>query len=69
MPVPLTSAVRGDLEAAVGAGSASRVDGQHEDLVAEPVGDLADQLGPGDGGGVDADLVGAGAQQAVDVVG
>ena len=30
---------------------------------------LGEQLRPGDGGGVDADLVGAGAQQPVDVVG
>ena len=44
------------------------VDGQHEHLVAEPLGDLGDQLGPRDGRGVDADLVGAGPQQRVDVV-
>ena len=36
------------------------VEGEHADLGAEPVGDLVDQLGPGDRGGVDADLVRAG---------
>ena len=44
------------------------VDGEHQHLVAEPVGDLGDQLGPADRGGVDGDLVGAGAQQPVDVL-
>ena len=48
--------------------AAPHVGRQHEDLRPEPVGDLGDQLGAGDGGGVDPDLVGAGAQQPVDVV-
>ena len=64
----LAAAVRGDLEgcpAAVRAG----VDRQHQHLAAEALGDLADQLGAGDGRGVDADLVGARAQQLVDVLG
>ena len=58
-----------DLEAAGLVGVASGVDAEHEHLVAEPVGDLGDDLGPGDRGGVDADLVGAGSQQPVDVLG
>ena len=45
-------------------GGPAGVDREHQHLVAEPVGDLGDQLGPVDGGGVDRDLVGAGAQQA-----
>ena len=49
-------------------GRPAGVDRQHQHLVAEPVGDLGDQLGPVDRGGVDRDLVGAGAQQPVDVV-
>ena len=72
MPVPRAAAVGGHLEAAgrraASSPAAPHVDGQHEHLRAEPVGDLGDQLGPGDGGGVDPDLVGAGAQQPVDVV-
>src|SRR4051794_24347979 len=65
----VTTAVGGHLEPALGPVSASSVDGQHQDLVAEPVSDLADELGPGNGCGVDPHLVGAGAQQPVDVVG
>src|SRR3712207_6117666 len=63
-------AVRGDLEAGVGdraVAGAAGVEGEHEHLVAEAVADLADQLRPRDGGGVDGDLVRAGAQQPVDV--
>jgi hypothetical protein len=64
--------VGGDLEARVGPrrarGRAAGVDREHEHLVAEPVGDLGDQLGPVDRGGVDRDLVGAGPQQPVDVL-
>src|SRR5262249_51183533 len=45
-----------------------RVDRQHEHLPAEPFRDLADQLGAGEGGGVDADLVSARAQQLVDIL-
>ena len=65
------AAVGGDLVAGGGRhrrGAAAGVDREHEHLGAEPVGDLGDQLGAGDGGGVHADLVGAGAQQPVDVV-
>ena len=43
------------------------VDRQHQHLIAEPLGDLGDQLRPGDRRGVDPDLVGAGAQQRVDI--
>ena len=50
------------------AAPAADVGRQDEHLGAEAVGDLGDQLGPGDRGGVDPDLVGAGAQQPVDVV-
>ena len=64
----LAAAVRGDLEARVGAGGPAGVDGEHEHLVAEAVGDLGDQRRPVDGGGVDRDLVGTGPQQPVDVV-
>ena len=39
---------------------AARVDGQHHGLRAEFLAQLGDQLGPAHGGGVDADLVGAG---------
>src|SRR5690606_2432862 len=46
----------------------ARVDRQHDALRPEPLGHLAQHLGPGDGRGVDRDLVGAGAQQAVDVL-
>ena len=49
-------------------GGPAGVDAEHEHLVAEPVGDLGDQLGTVDRGGVDRDLVGAGAQQPVDVL-
>ena len=49
-------------------GGPAGVDREHQHLVAEPVGDLGDQLGPVDRGGVDRDLVGAGAQQPVDVL-
>ena len=42
---------------------AAGVDGQHQNLVAEAVGDLRDQLGATDRGGVDRDLVGARTQQ------
>ena len=67
-PGGLAAAVGGDLEAGVGAVGPAGVDRQHQHLVAEPVGDLGDQLGPVDRGGVDRDLVGAGAQQPVDVL-
>ena len=49
-------------------GRALGVDGAHHALGAELGGDLADQLRPLDRGGVDADLVGAGAQHAPGVV-
>ena len=55
-------------ECAVLTAAPTDVGGEHEDLGTEAVGDLADQLGPGDGRGVDADLVRAAAQQAVDVL-
>ena len=45
-----------------------RVHGQDQHLGAEPVRDLADQLGPGDRRRVDPHLVGARAQQPVDVL-
>ncbi len=67
-PRGLAAAVGGDLEARVGARGAARVEREHEHLVAEAVGDLGDQLGPVDRRGVDGHLVGAGAQQPVDVV-
>jgi hypothetical protein len=41
---------------------------EHQHLVAEPVGDLSDQLGPPDRCGVHGDLVRAGPQQPVDVL-
>ena len=41
---------------------------EHEHLVAEPAGDLADHLGASDGAGVDRHLVGAGPEQGVDVI-
>jgi hypothetical protein len=44
------------------------VGGEHQHLGTEPVGGLGDELGPGDGGGVDADLVGTRPQQPVDIV-
>ena len=44
------------------------VDREHQHLVAEPVGDLGDQLGPPDRRGVHRDLVRAGPQQPVDVL-
>src|SRR5690606_36978766 len=44
------------------------IDARHHALAAEPLGGLGEQLGPADGGGVDADLVGAGAEDARDVV-
>jgi hypothetical protein len=62
--------VRGDLEPrrrAGARGAAAGVQGDDEHLGAEPVRDLRHQCRPGDGGGVDADLVGPGAQQPVDV--
>ncbi len=62
----LAAAVRGDLEGS--GGGAPGVHGEHQDLTAEALGDLPDQLRPGDGRGVDPDLVGAGPQQLVDVV-
>ncbi len=67
----LASAVRGDLVPRGGLrprGAAPGVDGEHQHLAPEPLGDLADQFRPGDGGGVDAHLVGAGPQQLVDVL-
>src|SRR3954447_6876500 len=65
-------AVGGDLEAGVGDRAVLAAPGiqrQHEHLVAEPVGDLRDQLRPGDGGGVDRDLVRTGPQQPIHVLG
>src|SRR3546814_653433 len=64
----LAAAVGGDLEAGVGAGSPSGVHRQHQHLVAEPVGDLGDQLGATDGGGVHRDLVRPSTEQAVHVL-
>ena len=64
----LAAAVGRHLETGRGARGTARVDGEHQHLVAEPVRDLGDQLGPVEGGGVDGDLVGPRAQQAVDVV-
>ena len=46
---------------------APRVEREHEHLRAEAVGDLVDDVRAGDGRGVDADLVGAAAQQLGDV--
>ena len=62
------AAVRGHLESAVGAGRTPGVDREHEHLVAEPVGDLSDDLRTHDRCRVDADLVGTGAEQPIDVV-
>jgi hypothetical protein len=45
------------------------VEREHEHLRAEPVGDLADEVGTCDRRGVDADLVGADPEQSRDVVG
>ena len=47
---------------------APRVHGEHHALAAEAAGELADQLRPLDGGGVDPDLVGAGAQETAGVL-
>ena len=44
------------------------VDGDDDALGAELPGRLGDELGPGDGGGVDRDLVGAGQQKGADVL-
>src|SRR3546814_1561463 len=51
-----------------GAGSPSGVHRQHQHLVAEPVGDLGDQLGATDGGGVHRGLVRPSTEQAVHVL-
>ena len=48
---------------------ALNVQREHEHLRAEPCGDLADQVGPGDGGAVHAHLVGAAGEQPRHVVG
>src|SRR5699024_4178309 len=64
------AAVGGDLVAR-GRGrvaAAAGVDGEHEDLTSEALGDLGEQRGPGDRGGVDAPLARSGPQQAVDVL-
>src|SRR5690606_7350880 len=61
----LATTVGGDLEARVSAGSPAGIHREHQDLVAEAVGDIADQLGAGDRCGVHGDLVGTGAQQSV----
>jgi hypothetical protein len=45
----------------------THVGGEDEHLRPEAVGDLGDQLGPGERRRVDADLVGAGSQQPIDV--
>ncbi len=42
---------------------AARVDGDDDGLGAEASADLGDELGVGEGGGVDADLVGAGSRR------
>ena len=72
-PGALPAAVGGHLEAGLGRLAPGRrtagVDREHQHLAAEAVGDLGDQLGAADRGGVDRDLVGAGAQQRVDVLG
>ena len=52
-----------------GAVGALHVERQHEHLGAEPVGDLGDERRPGDRGAVHADLVGAVAEEARDVLG
>ena len=44
------------------------VDGEHDCLRAELEAQLGDQLGPANGSGVDADLVGPGQQQAAHVL-
>ena len=44
--------------------AAARVDGEHDGLRAELVAEFSDQFGPANGGGVDADLVGAGHENA-----
>ncbi len=49
--------------------SALDIEREHEHLRPEPVGDLVDEAGTRDRGGVDADLVGADRQQSRDVVG
>jgi hypothetical protein len=71
-PGPLTTTVRRDLELpARGSGRGApttHVGRQHQHLRPEPVGHLGDQLRPGDGRGVHADLVGSRPQQPVDVV-
>src|SRR6185369_17143714 len=72
-PGPLHRVDAGGLAAAVSGGDVpvdvpSRVYREHQNLTAEPVGDLADHLGAFQRRGVDADLVGAGPQQHVDVV-
>ncbi|VXC00721.1 hypothetical protein AERO9AM_30418 [Aeromicrobium sp. 9AM] len=64
-----TTTVGRHLEPAGLLAAASRVDAEHQDLVAESLGDLGDDLRPGDRRGVDADLVRTRSQQAVDVLG
>ena len=63
------TAVRRHDEPGVRAGGAHDVEGEHEHLRAEPVGDLVDESGAGDRGGVHPDLVGPDGEQARDVVG
>ena len=53
---------------AAGALDALGVDRDHDALLAEFFGRLLDEFAVADGGGVDRDLVGAGAQQRLDVV-
>jgi hypothetical protein len=66
-PAPSEAAVGGHLEPGRRAGGATGVDGQHQHLAAEAVGDLGDQLRTADGRGVDRHLVGARAEQSVHV--
>ena len=65
-PGALAAAMGEDLPFA-GRGLAG-VDRHHDALVAVLLGRLAHELGPRHGGGVDRDLVGAGQQQAADVL-
>src|ERR1700682_534295 len=62
----LPSAVRVDLPAVVGL--ALGVDGDHDALRSELPSALGDQLGPLHRGGLDRDLVSAGAEQGADLV-
>src|SRR5699024_2354120 len=62
------TSVGGDFKSAGGVGAAPRVDAQHQNLGAEPAVNAFQQIGVVYGRGIEADLIGAGAQQRVDII-